>query len=89
MSLLEFATETVAEMKSIASKDFAKYFIQRKIICYHRYHGGLITSSAHGIDFFQNIIKFWNEPETYCKRQGKAEDDYEYNFVILINKNKA
>ena len=49
MNLLEFATETVSEMKSIAGKDFAKILYPTK--------GNLLSPVSWGIDY---IVRTWD-----------------------------
>ncbi len=95
ISLLDYAIETVKNMETISSVDFAKYFIKRKCESFHLYNEGLITSSSHGADFFQNIIKYWDNPDLYYTPKGQGtlsskipSDDYEYNFIKLLKNNK-
>ena len=94
-SLLEYAVATVDQMNSISSKDFAPYFVERKSAYFHLYSGGLVTSSSHGADFFQNVIRYWDAPDTYYTPKGSGtlskvipDDDYENNFVRILKANK-
>lgn len=89
MNLLEYSIETIETMNQIQSgEEFAKYFVQRKCECYMLFSNGLITSTSHGIDFFNNVIKYWDNPHEYKKTKEKNVVDYEYNFVQLIINNK-
>ena len=90
MNLLEFAKDTVARMDAIQSGEFAKFYLARKSEYFWKYNPDqLITSSSHGIDFFHNVIKFWDEPEKYREKPKKGEEYYEYNFVLILQKNKS
>lgn len=93
MNLLEFAKETVKEMESISSSDFASYFVNRKSEYFKKYSNGLVSSSSHGISFFENVIKFWDNPDSYYTPEEKninkiGSDDYEYNFIRILKHNK-
>ncbi|MEK6881461.1 MAG: hypothetical protein AABY22_17695 [Nanoarchaeota archaeon] len=93
MNLLEFAKETVKAMESISSKNFASYFVKRKSEYFHAYSNGWVTSSSHGISFFENVIKFWDDPDSYYTPTEKnlnkiGTDDYEYNFIRILKHNQ-
>jgi hypothetical protein len=89
MNLLEFSKESVEQLNKLSGTEFAKYFIERKSICFYKYSKQIVTSSSHGINFFDNIIKHWDNPESYCKKQDKKFGiDYEYNFVEILKSNK-
>ena len=54
----------------------------------------IILSSSHGINLFENIIKYYNNPDDYIEiprdKKGKPSGDlkYENNFKNLIKINK-
>jgi len=81
MNLLEYANESVIVFKDIESSQFATEFVKRRCHCFHTYQHTMITSGFHGINFFDNVIKYWDNPK------GK-EIDYDYNFVLILQKNK-
>jgi hypothetical protein len=90
MTLLEFAQETQKLLDASAPKEFAKLFVSKKSEYFNKFAGGKVMSSSHGIDFFKNVIKFWDDPRSYY---GKAKpkdpkQDYEYQFVMLLEENK-
>lgn len=92
MNLLEFSKEVVSNLDKITSgKEFAAYFVDSVSKCYHEYQDGLINSNSHGIAFFQNVINHWDNPDAFFtgKKPKGNEVDYEYNFVLIIKKNKA
>lgn len=100
MTLLEFARETSQKLNSINDSSFASAFIEAKGICFHQYQKGLITSNSHGINFFDNVIKFWDNPDSYYIPKDKKDNpidttkkeipksDYEYNFIRILKLNK-
>ena len=100
MNLLEFAKITKEKLDSIADNTFAKAFIEAKIFYCLNYGGRYIASNSHGINFFDNIINFWDNPDAYYApkdKEGKPidisnkempKDDYEYNFIRILRLNK-
>lgn len=80
--------EYVVGLLNNATTDFKDIYIYWKLVFFKKYHNGLITSSSHGISYFDNIIKYWDNPKDYCSMPKKGEDSYEYNFVSILNKNK-
>ena len=89
MTLLEYAKETLFQMNKIQSgEEFAKFFVARKCECFLLFGKGTVTSTSHGLEYFQNIIKYWECPTAYKKLKEKAGVDYEYNFVQMLIENK-
>lgn len=95
MNLLEFAIQTQKEFDECEPKNFSKLYIKKHGEKWFPYHFGIITS-LHGIDFFNNVIKYWDDPHSYytpaiipTNPLTEIIGDYEYNFVrlLLINKN--
>lgn len=85
MNLLEYSIQTQNLLDNCNPKDYAKLFIEAKLKCYDLYYKGIINSSSHGIDFFKNVIKFWDNPDSYCNNE---KNTYEYNFVKILKQNK-
>lgn len=100
MTLLEFAIKTSEELTLINDNSFATHFIKAKQTCFNKYQNWTITSNSHGISFFDNVIKFWDNPDSYYTPLDKKEkpidvtkieisrDDYEYNFIRILKINK-
>lgn len=100
MNLLEFAIKTSEELTLINDNSFAVHFIKAKQTCFVEYQNGFITSNSHGISFFDNVIKFWDNPDSYYVPKDKNDkpidiskremprDDYEYNFIRVLKFNK-
>ncbi len=100
MTLLEFAIKTSEELTLINDNSFAAHFIKAKQKCFVEYQNGFITSNSHGISFFDNVIKFWDNPDAYYVPKDKNDkpidiskremprDDYEYNFIRVLKFNK-
>ena len=85
MNLLEYSLHIQKNLNDCPPKDYAKIFVNAKQEAFHKYNNGIITSSSHGINFFKNIIQYWDNPESYC---NEPKNIYEYNFVKLIQNNK-
>ncbi len=94
-NFLEYATEVSNNLKVIPSKNFAQYFVESKMKCFRLYQNGIITGNSHGVSFFDNVIQYWENPESYYKEtkenknSKKDESNYEYNFVRILLANKT
>ena len=100
MNLLEFSKQTIEKLSKINDSTFATHFIEAKSHCFHTYQNNMVTSNSHGISFFDNVIKFWDNPDSYyipLDKKGKPidlskkeipKDDYEYNFIRILKFNK-
>lgn len=94
LSLLDFAKSAIQILNNCDADLFADTFIKLKVTYWHEYSNGLICSNSHGINFFDNIVKYWDEPDTYYTRDTKQpkkkqdEIDYEENFIGIIKNNK-
>ena len=100
MNLLEFSKATVEKFDSITDGTFATTFMQAKSEYYTKYANNIICSNSHGISFFENVIKFWDNPDSYYQPKDKKgnpidpakkeipKDDYEYNFIRVLKFNK-
>ena len=100
MNLLEFSIKTSKKLNSINDSSFAAVFIEAKGFCFTNYHENLVRSNSHGISYFDNVIKYWDDPDSYYIPKDKNEkpidvtkkeipkDDYEYNFIRILKLNK-
>lgn len=98
VNLLKYCETSVLLLKHSPSKDFASNFINLKSASYHKFHNGLVMSSSHGINYFENVIKYWDNPISYIDGltqkeldnyfKQKNKDDYEKNFILLLLQNK-
>ena len=78
--------------------DFAKIFIELRSFAFDHYHNGIIISNSHALNYFDNVIKYWDDPDSYYQPSNdfkpnnyvkqKYLDNYEYNFVLLLKNNK-
>ena len=62
-SLIEFAKETIATMETLKGEEYAKYWVDRICLEFHNY--GRIIVSSQGLDHFPNIVKYWDDPDSY------------------------
>ena len=100
MGLLEFAKKTIKELEQIKDGSFAAAFVEAKVFCFHNYHNGLVTSNSHGLGYFENVVKYWDDPDSYYVPKDKNNNivpmnkrdaltqDYEYNFIKILKLNK-
>ena len=88
MNLLEFTIETEKLLEHCPAKEFASLYIKRKLESFDKFShwitlskkgqeidNYIITSNSHGIDFFKNVIKYWDDPHSYyqiMKKDGKG-----------------
>jgi hypothetical protein len=91
--MINFCKKTIEELDFLTSSKFAERYILRKCEFYHKFQNELITSSYHGLDFFSNIIKYYEDPDSYRlifqeNRTKKLQSIYEENFITLIKNNK-
>ena len=106
MNLLEFAIQSQKYLDTIKGKEFAPEFVRLRVESFHNYHWKLnkkgekeyIVTISTGLDYFNTIIKFWDNPNEFDISTSKTKDDemskddinYVNNFieVIKINKNR-
>jgi hypothetical protein len=98
MSLLKDAKIARSYLNVIDVKDFAKEFVLFRGNFFKKYHNGLVISNSHGINYFENVVKYWNNPISYIEnlsekelqkyKNGKQRDDYEKNFILILLENK-
>jgi hypothetical protein len=87
MTLLEYCIESIKLLDTCEVKDFAALYMKRRIEVYNLYSKGLICSTAHGIEYFHNVIKYIDCPEEY-KETEKGKAEYETNFRKILTLNK-
>ncbi len=86
--LFNFAIHAQFLLDSCNSKDYAKLFCFLKTELYHKYQKGLILSTSHGIDIFNNIIKYYDNPLQYkIDHKIDSKSQYESNFMLLLQQN--
>ncbi len=87
ISLKEFASFSIVTLASFSDgTDYAETFCKLKHDCFKMYHHGLITSTVHGIDFFQNVVDFIDRPKDWLL-QFDSKSEYEKNFVRILELN--
>lgn len=92
LTMLNYVSRTRYILKNCKTKDYATLFVKHKSEFYNLYlkEEKLITSSSHGINFFDNIMKYYDSPEDYQevgrKQNNKPISDtkYEDNFKKII-----
>lgn len=74
----EFSQKSISILENTDSKNWAKVFVELKTEFWRKYAKGLIFSTTHGIDFFENVLN--------CLDGAKWKEEGEYgdNFRKLI-----
>ncbi len=85
--MLQFAVTAQRLLSQCPISGYAELFVRLRIESFSRFHSGIIVSVSHGIEYFNNVIRYWDNPESFCKKK-KEEPDYEYNFVQVLINNK-
>ncbi len=65
IGLQPYAVMCKFDLDRCKNKNFAKEFIKMRSEAYKSFHNGLIISNSHGIDYFNNVIKYWDNPLDY------------------------
>lgn len=99
-NLLEFSIEAEKYLDSITD-NFAVEFLRIKSEAFNIYqweeiidkkgnsNRDYIVTISLGLEFFKNIIKYWDTPDDFMIDKEKTEgDDYNMNFVKFLKVNK-
>lgn len=87
-SMAEFVRDTVELLNRCSSNEFAEIYVTRRMTFAREYSQGLISSTAHGANFFSNLLSGkWPEynPTT---RDGES-GEYGDNFRKLLKMMKS
>ena len=74
MSLLQDAKIARSYLNVISDKDFAKEFVLFRGNFFKKYHNGLIISNSHGINYFDNVVKYWDNPISYIEKLTQKDE---------------
>lgn len=101
LNLLQYCKWAQSILNTCPREDWVKKFIELRSKAFVTYHNGLVLSNSHGVSYFDNVIKYWDNPEEYHKYDEKGKEidykihdkdpkniNYEYNFQLLIKRNK-
>lgn len=85
-------------LNDVSDKEFAKEFVLIRGNFFKKFHNDLIISNSHGINYFDNVVKYFENPISYIDglsekelekyKNGKQRDDYEKNFILILLENK-
>lgn len=81
MTLKNFCVKVNAELNASVGDDWAKCFIQNRLALQTLYLKGLVLSTAHGADIFDNILNCLNGAE------WEEKGEYGNNFRKFIKQN--
>ena len=79
----DFCIKANQTLNGASKSDFAPMFIGLKRLFYDKYQNGLVFSTAHGVDFFTNVINCldgqkWEEKGEYGNNFRKMIEMYWY-----------
>ena len=91
MDIYKYCIDVIFKLEN--SENFAKTYVDEKMKFFNIYQrkDNIILSSSHGIDFFYNLVKYYDNPDTYIeiprdsKNKPIGDLKYENNFKKLIN----
>lgn len=78
-TLLAFAGANRALLALEPNHKFSKAFVSSRSLAFRTYHDGLIISNSHGINYFDNVIKYWNDPISYLNENEGYKADRDKN----------
>lgn len=92
LTMLNYVSRTRYILQNCKPNEFSSLYVKHKSEFYNLYlrDQKLITSSSHGISFFDNIMKYYENPEGYTEvernKSGNPIGDtrYEDNFKKII-----
>lgn len=95
-NLYQYTLDVIERLNSCPVKNYGESFVSEKFKFFEIFQREkkIIFSSSHGIDFFNNIIKYWDNPDEYKEverdKEGKPKGDlkYENNFINFIKQHK-
>lgn len=87
MSFLEFCKETLDLLENCGSAEFAPLYVKRRNEAFQMFHNGLICSTSHGINYFNNVVNFIENPDGY-KETVSGKSEYEENFRNVLRNNQ-
>lgn len=89
-TLKTYAEHVISKLDKCKNSDFASTYIHHRMHSFDVFHKGLILSISHGIGYFDNILKYQDDPEKWLDWGDKDRKKviYEKNFVTLINNNR-
>ena len=84
------AEHVILNLEKCKKSDFADLYVKYRMESYKIFHNGLILSASHGIDYFNNIIKYYENPDEWLNwgDKDRRKSIYENNFVLLLKNNK-
>lgn len=81
----EYCQNAIRILGNTDKSVWAEKFVELKRDFYNKHQQGIICSTVHGLDWFQNIVDCLNG-KTWDKKEHKGE--YEDNFRRLIELGK-
>ena len=96
MTLYNYCLTIINKLKTCDNKKWAQLYVQEKMKFFEQFQrkNNIILSSSHGINLFENIIKYYDSPDDYTeiprdnKNKPLGDLKYENNFKNLIKFNK-
>lgn len=80
-----FCETAIEQLDGCDIKEWAPLFVKLKIEFFYRFQNGLICSTTHGVDWFNNVLNCLNGQE-WDRKEHKGL--YEDNFRLLIEQGR-
>ncbi len=76
----KFCEDAIAKLKGVPDTEWANTFVELRMEFCRKFQRGIITSTWHGIEFFDNVL--------FCLNGGDVKEpagEYKTNFKKLID----
>jgi hypothetical protein len=79
----KFCEDAIAKLNSVSTAEWANTFVELRMEFHRKFSRGIITSTWHGTDFFNNVL--------FCLNGGDVNDlkepvgEYRTNFKKIID----
>lgn len=76
-----FCQEALIKLSTLKNEEWARTFCELRVEFHRKYSNGLVFSTFHGVDFFNNVINCLDRAE------WTEKGEYGNNFRKLIKNN--
>jgi len=87
----QFCINSIKQLNDCPLKEWAVLYVSLKMEFFKKFQKGLVCSTYHGLDFFNNLLNCLNgSPWNPLDGEGKSiKGEYESNFRKLVEIGKA
>jgi hypothetical protein len=83
----KYALNAILQLSGLAGPEYAKTFVELRVEFFRRFQGGLLTSTVHGAEFFENVLAYVDQPKTWLDQFANKNLELEKNFVRILEIN--